>query len=505
MNRYHVGFTLAAGVAIFLLYLDGKPPTRAATEKWPTPAAAAASSGQILPSIPVDSPFTSLANPVSAPVPATADNRIEGLLTQMETLLQELATLQNLLANTATPEQMPDPILAQAYQPRIEELTEQLNQLVAQASSLSRPRTERFIWQQVLSQGLNSAGGMQVLGMVLPITDPGVFADMLTTLANGSYPVADRTSLAYSILLPNDAQVDPANAGTPASAKPLTARQQRILGFLDEQFMQEADPELLNTYLDIYFALAGEQYRLIPMTRFWEQLETLRSRLAPDRYFSFRLQKFKLTDADNDYADIFQDIANTPLSAEQRRNLLSTLSNTVFMALSPNAADASSSQTIPEQQRQLLLRHLENHLATPALHDRYGLYEYSSQVYAIELLKNREQAAEAIYQRIMHSQRLEEQAALLLGIPMNEGDTVTRKLRQDTQLQQRFSNLLQQPNLAPDIRSTLQDVLSLLQGEPPQVEQPVDEYGNPVYSTESFSPENPPAPGIAPDSAMPAQ
>lgn len=262
---------------------------------------------------------------------------------------------------------------------------------------------------------------------------------------------------------------------------------------------------MLGTYLDIYFALAGEQYRLIPMARFWEQLETLRSRIPPDRYFGFRLQKFKPTDADNDYADIFQDIANTPLSAEQRRNLLSAISNTVFMTLSPNAADASSNPAIPEQNRQLLLRHLENHLAAPALYDRYGLYEYSSQVYAIELLKNREQASEAIYQRIVHSQRLEEQAALLLGIPMNDGDAVTRKLRQDTQLQQRFTSLLQQPNLAPDVRSTLQDVVSVLQGEPPQMEQPVDEYGNPVYRDEPFSPENPPAPGIAPDSTMPVQ
>lgn len=497
MNRYKLAFGLAAGVAFFLFYLGGTRPAGHLSGEAPAMRPMGASvTANNSPSVwsPV-LPGAETALPTAATPATLAD--LEPLLEQIETVLHELSSLQGLLTSSTLPGYAPDPLIEQLYQPRIDNLVQTLERLVRKAEGIALPRTQRFLWEQVLTAGLGSSTGMYALNMLGNNPHDALFEDMLTTLTHSGEDKDARTTLAFSILFPSgNPGLD--SASTQAGKAPLPSpRQQRIVQFLEEQFQQEGNPDMLGAYLDIYFALTEEQYRVIPAAQFWQQLETLRSRIATDKYFGFRLQKLKLTDPDADYVGLFRDINTAPLTPEQQRNLLSMLGNTVFVATSPNAAE-STSQPLPEPQRQLLLQYMESHLAAPSLQDRYALYEYGSQVQAIELLKNREQVADALYQRIVGSRSLDEQVALLLGAGM-AGETLTQKLQQDVPLRQRFDHLLRQPGLTPDVRSLLQEAASVLQGAPPFTpEQPVDEYGNNIYYPQETPQGNGAVPGVAP-------
>jgi hypothetical protein len=429
------------------------------------------------------------------------------LLTGIDNILRELFGLQRLQVNPFAPDQPTDEFMAQTYQPRIDELSQHLEALVRKAEGIAKSRTQQFLWEQALAMGLEYDTSSLVISLISPSLDNTLFEDMLTTLGNGGHSGNARAVLAFTILLPPETTYHDASAATTDQTTPqraATPRQQRIKQFLEEQFQHETDPEVLSAYLDVYSTMSQDQHGLVPAAQFWQQLETLRAQIAPDRYFNFRLQQAKLTDPDADYASLFREISSTPMTPAQRQSLLSILSNTLFMAVSPISTTTPTIPQIPEQNRQVLLQYMETGLATPNLQDRYSLYEYGNQVYAIELLKHREQAADSFYQRIVASATLEEQLALLLGAPMS-GDAVLKKLQQNAPLRQKLENRLTQPNLPPEMRALLQESLNMLSGEPPMLsEPPVDAYGSPIDPQQSFTQDGSlPEPGSAPDSVPP--
>ena len=467
MNSYKLGFGLIALMVIFMAYFYSKPDKPIAAAPAVPPANPAQTvSNNTFNRLPVGwQPDT--AKVIIAPAIAPAANTsqaLDTLLMDIDNMTRELSMLQNQLYNQY--DQSMGDVLLQTYQPRIDELSQRLEQKVREAESLSKPLTQRFLWELALSIGLEDSASAQIISFISTSLDTALFEDILTALSIGGHNSSARMMLVFSILLPSGTAYYDTN--TPPSPPP---RQQRIQAFLEAQFQQETDPEVLNAYLEVYRTMSQDQHGLVPTARFWQQLEMLRSRLAPDQYFSFRLQATSFTDPTADIAGLLREMMNSPMTPEQRQNLQSMLSNTLFINSAPSSTDAMSTASIPAQHQQALLQYLENGLITPVLQNRYSLYEYGNQAYAIEMLKHGEQAANTYYQRTVDSRVPAEQVALLLGASVG-GDALLKKLRQNTTLRQSLENQLKQSNLTPEAQSALQDALSLFNEEPLMLPEP---------------------------------
>lgn len=478
MNSYKLGFGLLVATAITFAYLYGKPDTAVA------PSQSAATVAHL------DTANTGIRFPFSAPPPlaeavlknlpstapkppptsAALQTKLEPLLSEIHTTLLEISSLQQLLYNPYDPYQQVDEAMREAYQPRLDALSERLNTLFLQAKNISIPLAQRAVWEQILNLGLEDPASSQALSIMSNTLDDALFEDMLKAVDSGTYSGIARSNLAYSILLPPETRYYDSDV-TAASAQRPTPRQQRIKDFLEAQFLRETDPDVLSTYLNIYHTMSQDGHGLVTATQFAQQMESLRGQITPDQYFSFRLQQQALTDPNTDVTTLLRDINSTIMTPQQRQSMIAMLSNSIFMELSPNAAETNASRVIPEQHQQLLLQYLENSLAPPTLQDRYGLSEYGTQRYAVELLKHREQADNQYYQRIVDSKVLAEQVGLILGAQM-AGTPLIEKLQNNTALRQRLTAQLQQPNLNADAQAALQNALSMITPEPPMLPEP---------------------------------
>ncbi|WGZ95046.1 MAG: hypothetical protein QJT81_03400 [Candidatus Thiothrix putei] len=499
MNSYKLGFSLLVAIAITLAYWYGKPDTPA------TPSQSVATVAHL------DTPNTAARLPFAASIPLTATAqkatqgiapptstaitgllaKLDPLLSEIHTILLEISSLQQLLYNPYDPYQQADEAMREAYQPRLDALSERLDTLFLQAKNISIPLAQRAVWEQVLNLGLDDPASSQALSIMSNTLDDALFKDMLSVLAAaGEHSGLARASLAFSILLPPETRYYDGNVNA-ATVQRATPRQQYIKDFLEMQFPRETDPEVLRAYLEIYRTMSQDSHGLVSAEQFAQQLENLRVHLNPDYYFNFRLQQQKLTDPNTDVAALLRDINSTAMPPEERRSIITLFSNSIFMELSPNAAEANVNKVIPEQHRQLLLQYLDNALAQPTLQDRYSLSEYGTQRYTMELLKYREQADAVYYQRIVDSKTLAEQVGLILGAQM-AGVPVMDKLQNNAALRQRLTAQLQQPNLSADARSALQDALSMITPESPMptepdyVSEPVPDSDSPVLQSPGY-------------------
>ncbi len=490
MNSYKLGFSLLVAIAITLAYLYGKPDTPATpSQSVATVAHLDASNTAARLPFAASTPLTATAQKatqgIAPPTPTAITGllaKLDPLLSEIHTLLLEISSLQQLLYNPYDPYQPVDETLREAYQPRIDELFERLDKRFAQAKDISIPLTLRAMWEQILNLGLEDPASSQALSLMSYALDDALFEDMLSVLAAGAYSGVARSNLAFSTLLPPETRYYDNNVTT-ATAQPATPRQQRIKEFLETQFPRETDPEVLSTYLNIYQTMSRDAHGLVSPTQFAQQLENMRSHLAPDQYFSFRLQQQALTAANTDIAALLRDINSTAMTPQQQQGMMVALSNSLFMELSPNAAESNVNRVIPEQHRQLLLQHLANNLYQPTLQDRYALSDYGSQRYAMELLKNRAQADNTYYQSIVDSTLLAEQVGLILGAHM-AGTPVIDKLQNNLALRQHIATQLRQPNLSADARSALEDALSTITPEAPMLDEP-DYVSEPVPDSDS--------------------
>ncbi|OQX15181.1 MAG: hypothetical protein BWK73_07675 [Thiothrix lacustris] len=477
MNSYKLGFGLLAIIAIVLAYLYATP------DKAPTPSPLAATVAHLEAAntaarapFPAPPPATETARRgVSAaaanpPAPSTAlPAKLEALLDEIHSLLQEISNLQQLIYNPYDPYQPVNEAIREAYQPRIDELSERLDQRFAQAKDISIPQTLRAMWEQILNIGLEDPASSHALSLMSYALDDALFEDMLSVLASGEYSGVARSNLAFSTLLPPETRYYDSNV-TATTVQPATPRQQRIKEFIETQLPRETDPELLSTYLNVYQTMSRDAHGLVSPTQFAQQVENLRNHLAPDQYFSFRLQQQALTSANTDVPTLLRDLNSTAMTPQQRQGMMAALSNTVFMELSPNAAESNVNRVIPEQHRQLLLQHLASGLYQPTLQDRYALSDYGSQRYAMELLKNQAQADNTYYQSIVDSKLLAEQVGLILGAQM-AGTPVINKLQNNVALREQLAKHLQLPNLSADARTTLQDALDAITPESPMLDE----------------------------------
>jgi hypothetical protein len=83
----------------------------------------------------------------------------------------------------------------------------------------------------------------------------------------------------------------------------------------------------------------------------------------------------------------------------------------------------------------------------------------------IEWLKYGTQATDTYYQRIVSSTNPTEQAALLIGANQG-GETLMKRLQQNTAFQQQLAQQARQPNLSSDAKTILQENLQMLRSEP---------------------------------------
>ncbi|UJS25568.1 hypothetical protein [Thiothrix winogradskyi] len=484
MNSYKLGFGLLVAIALTLAYLYGKPDTPAAPSL-SVPTVAHLDITNTAARFPFAAPPPLAETPErnsAPPVPDASSGNpallamLEPLLSEINTTLLEISSLQQLIYNPYDPYQQADEAIREAYQPRVDDLSLHLEKLFAQAKDISIPHTLRAMWEQTLNLGLEDPASSQALSLISISLDDTLFEDMLTVLAAGEYSGIARSNLAYSALLPPETRYYDGNVGATTTER-ATPRQQRIKDFLETQFLRESDPEVLSTYLNIYHTMSQDAHGLVPATQFAQQLEQLRSQISPDQYFGFRLQQQALTDPNTDVSTLLRDINSNPMTSQQRQSMMAMLSNSIFMELSPNAAETNANRVIPEQHQQLLLQYLETGIAQPTLQDRYALSDYGTQRYAMELLKHRERADDTYYQRIIDSKVLAEQVGLILGSHMG-GPPILEKLQNNTALRQRLTTQLQQTHLSADARSALQDALSTITPEPAILE--------PEYSPESM-------------------
>lgn len=484
MNSYKRGFGLLVAIALTLAYLYGKPDTPIAPSlSVPTVAH-------------LDPTNTAARFPFAAPPPLAETSErnstppvpdaprgnpallatLEPLLSEINATLLEISSLQQLIYNPYTPYQPADEAIREAYQPRVDDLSLHLEKLFTQAKDISIPHTLRAMWEQILNLGLEDPASSQALGLISISLDDALFEDMLTVLAAGEYSGIARSNLAYSALLPPETRYYGGSVGATTTQR-ATPRQQRIKDFLETQFLRETDPDVLSTYLNIYHTMSQDAHGLVPATQFAQQLEQLRGQINPDQYLGFRLQQQALTDPNTDVSTLLRDINSNPMTPQQRQSMMAMLSNSIFMELSPNAAETNANRVIPAQHQQLLLQYLETGITQPTLQDRYALSDYGTQRYAMELLKHRERADDTYYQRIIDSNVLAEQVGLILGSHMG-GTSIIEKLQNNIALRQRLTTQLQQTHLSADARSALQDALSIITPEPAMLE--------PEYSPESM-------------------
>ena len=484
MNSYKLGFSLIASIVILTVYWNSKPTAPIAASAMPSrhnqpnnPASTAVTTGIQTTTPPPPAPATRL------PTDHVNTAALDTLLDELATTMQELHHLQQQLSNmiTADSSLASDELMTQTYQPRIDALSQQFDTQLRKAESLAKNRTHTFVWQQVLLLGLEESTSNMALSMISGALDNALFEEMLLTLNNSAISGSARANLAYMILLPPETTYsDPNQPPSTTLLRRATPRQQRILQFLEEHFAQEADPDVLNAYLNTYQTMSHDQYGLVSALQLQQQLEMVRAVLPLEQYFNYRLQQIQLTDANADLTGLLRDMSSTPMSTAQRQSLLSALSNTVV--------NTTETNPLPQQHQQLLLQYLTSSLIQPTLQDRYNLYEYGNQAYAIEALKHGTQAVDTYYQRVVDSTNPTEQIALLLGASMG-GDLLLKKLKQNVALRQQVEKQLKQAKLSAETQAILQEGLQML-------------YGEPMVTPDAASPE--PEPEPMPDSEPPA-
>lgn len=486
MNSYKLGFSLIATIVILTVYWNSKPAAPITVLATPPPYNQHNNSASM--NIATGIPTTTMPQPVPAPrTPTDQANAaaLDTLLSELATTMQESHHVQQQIANLITADSSleSDELITQTYQARVDALSQQFETQLRKATSLAKNRTHAFIWQQVLLIGLEESTSNMALSMINGSLDPALFEEMLLTLSNSAIISSARYNLAFMILLPPETTY--ADTNQPPSTTPLhraTPRQQRILQFLEEHFAQETDPDVLNAYLHVYQTMSRDQHGLASATQFQQQLEIVRAVLPLDQYFNYRLQQIQLTDANADLIGLLRDMNTTPMSVEQRQSLLSSLSSTVVSTTENNP--------FPQEHQQLLLQYLASSLTPPTLQNRYNLYEYGNQAYAIEVLKHGTQAVDTYYQRVVDSTNPTEQIALLLGAAMG-GDVLLNKLKQNVALRQQVDKQLKQAKLSAETQALLQEGLQML-------------YGEPTATPDAVSLEPAPEPEPTPDSELPA-
>lgn len=493
MNRYKLGFGLFLGILLFVFFwyerapapslpsLSRPPITASPTTETPASTswthlfgnnAGETSKPAVLPSI------------SAAPPPAD----VSALLLQMTATLEELQRLQQQLDSLwQTQDQAPDEATQNLYQPQMEQLTQAFDRLVKQALQRDSLKTQQFLWDQALLYTFdnNNAGWIALNSIPYP-PNPALFEAMLATLASTQLSVDTRYALSYNLLqLSNpNAPYEEKPAGKPAS-KAATPHQQRIRQFLEEQFQQETEPFLLDAYLNVYASFADAPYNQITPEQFLQQLEMARPNLAPGNYFRIRLQRLMATETPDVFGEaaLWREMTHAFMNTEQRAIVTGTLNELIVSTQTGKTAEEGY-KPLSEERRQLWLSYMQQHTPRVAWEQLYTLYDYGQHVYATELLRNREQVATTLYQRILNSQRSEEQVSLILAAPL-AGEALLNKLRETPLLKQRLTQLLQQPTLPEDARYLVENALSNLQPDaPPEPELPFDANGNPLPAAE---------------------
>lgn len=487
MNRYKPVLVVLTGLAAFAAFLYLSAPGPANKPASPTPSAAqesrtTTSADSLLPEAEPRQPAarntwpaTTGQDAATAAAPAAGDDpQLEVLLAEMADLLPEMEDLLRYINMTDIAYTTHTTYDMQTYQPQIDKLQEKFARLAQQAAALSKPRTQGFLWKKLLDYGLDSEINYIILNE-LGAPDAALFEDMLSAITNTGYPSQGREMMIYYTLFPNEA---------PEESAQLPPRQARIKTFIEEQLQLETEGSLMIAYLEAYAALMdflpeGEQ-------AFQQHLDAARLRMNPDEYFGFKLQQLDVGNPRAEFARLLEEIDTTPMSAEQRANLLSRLQIQVSVTMQEYLynPDAPEENPIPENNRRLLLGYLENNLgAPPALQqaDEYELYQYAEKAWAVELLRGGRQAGEGLYQRIANSTSFDEQVALLLVIPGIEGN-LPERLQNLPRLKQSLLRSLADPQYSAEEHQIIGMALNNLTNTrpPPQL------YQQP-YPGESFS------------------
>lgn len=495
MNRYKLVLAFLTGLAIFLGITYLRTPDSANPPASPGGLPATRTALQNPAGAPPGQTASRTEFPTSMPA-ATTDNikpaenaDLQKLLAEMENLLPEIEDLLRYLNLSDTSYEPPNQYLLQTYQPQIDKLQARFSQLAQQASSISRPRTQRFLWEQLLGRNLDTVADYLILGELL---EPGdaLLEEMLVVIASPGYDLGGRENLIYHMLFPNR---------PPQPGGELSARQQRIKAFIEQQLPQETDSTLMIAYLEAYSSLMD--YLPDGREAFQQHLDAARLRMDPDQYFSFKLQQLDMQSPQAGLARLLQEMDSTPMNAEQRERLLSRLGGQINAALNDYLynPEANTENPIPEANRQLLVGYLERNLSLPRLkqEDNGSLYQYGDRISTIEMLRNGKQIEAGIYQRIVSSNSFDEQVALLLVIPGIDGN-LPERLQGQPNLKQSLLKALADPQYSAEDHQVIGMALANLtrQTPPPEgfsapaVTYDYDVNGNAIYTQETFPPES---------------
>lgn len=370
------------------------------------------------------------------------------LLSAMDEVLQDLSNVYNVMGS-AVDVYRANETLAQTYQAQIDQHQQRFNELLQQAIVLSKSAAQRFLWERVTNLGLPMEYSYLLLdGLRDP--DSELLEQILLWLESGNATIDIRQTVAYNVILG------------------ATKHRERLKQFIEERLQIEPEKPLLHTYLEIYQVMNQEQGGT-GNVQFRAKLELVRARLDPDQYFDYRFKMLNLADENADYAGVLDEIGRMPMTAAQRGGLLLRLSDEIVASLSTNIGADSPEVRIAANNQQTLLRYLWANLPTPRLQDSFSLYQYSSQQYAIQLLQDKAGAMENLYQKIINSQSLDEQVALLYAVPYTDG-VIQKRLRQQSALRQKLSEAAKQPQLSAEQRGLIEAALSNLVVQPPENE-----------------------------------
>lgn len=429
------------------------------------------------------------------------DAALASLLARMENVLQEMAMIGNFMHDPVNPYFVPDDATYQTYQPRIDVLQDEFDKLVQQATQISRPKVQRFLWQRLQTDGLNSYfNHVLYAGLELP-EETALLEEMLMAVtAAGGYSYEERLTLFQSVFLAygryeNEYPVE--NTDAKSKPQPVSPAIRRLKAFLEEQLLLETDETLVTNYLELYRSMTGNP-QLLSLQQFRDQLERTRPHLTTDQYFDFRIRELNMLEPGTDYTVLLQEMDDTRMSADERQQILMNLASQVSGELMELVYDPESKKSLPDHTRQQLQQYLERHLPSPDLQDEFGMYRYTTQLDSIYLLRYGKDAPEHLYQRWQGSSNLPEQVALLSSSFFND-EKYRQRVRQNKALYQQMEQQLARTDLSPVSRAVLEGSLNIW-NEPrsyydytPAAGQTVyDENGNPqtnYYYTDTVTPE----------------
>lgn len=430
---------------------------------------------------------------------------LAALFEQLRALLAELDTLYATMNLNADPEQTD--VSMSWFRAQFDELLPVFNDTAQQALTLNRNATQVFLWEQ-MQENHNVELNYILLDMLQEPND-ALFAQILQWLDNAGAALDLRQSIAYRFLSERSTTYDyepSTTAPKPAAKTVMSARQRQILAFLEAHLQTEPTPELLNTYLDVYYELCQSQASL-GNARFRQQLDLLQGRLSPERYYDYRLRELNLGDANTDYASLLQEMARASLTSVQRLAIARRLADDVVGRLSAAVSNGTDNTVAPEH-RVLLQHFIEQQIAATHfdnLADIMKFYDYGTLRFAAELLHQREGAQERLYQQLLASQSLPEQVGLFYALPYSDGE-IQKRVREHSHLLADINAALTKPGLSEEQRTILQATANMLRpevasetnkpdpalyGSEPHTElnQSVDEYGNPTYRLDVVNPD----------------